>query len=237
MTLGVFLGTLAGLVHITAYVLYNRGILKGKCKPNNTTWTLWIFLALLNSSSYLKMSQDIIKSILPITSAAFRFITFGLIIAKGKWKKLDKIDYIVLTIGITAGIMWYILKSATYANLILQLAYITSIIPTYRSIWKNKSRENYFVTVQVEVHKVNPYEILWIGKKKFTKKGQEETFIRFTLDKQGNIVGSFNFRKKRFVKPKQMGQVQAQHAPEYAFFSTAEDHETETNISDLGGEP
>ena len=103
--------------------------------------------------------------------------------------------------------------------------------------YQNKSRENYFVTVQVEVHKVNPYKILWVGKKKFTKKGQEETFIRFTLDKQGNVVGSFNFRKKRFVKPKQMGQVQTQHAPEYAFFSTAEDHETETNISDLGGEP
>jgi len=143
MDLGIFLGTLAGLVHIIAYITYNHRILKDKFGPNNTTWTLLMFLALLNSSSYLKMSQDVVKSILPIISAIFRFITFSLIIAKGKWKKLDKAEYTVLIIGIIAGIMWYILKNATYANLLLQLAYLIAIFPTYRSIWKNKSKESF----------------------------------------------------------------------------------------------
>ena len=104
--------------------------------------------------------------------------------------------------------------------------------------YQNNRKKDYALTVQVELHRVNPYEILWIGKKKFTHKGQEETFVRFTLDKKGNLVGGFDFRKKKFVKPSQMGQVvPPQHAPEYAFFSTAEDYETETDISDLGGEP
>lgn len=141
MELGIILGTVAGLVHITAYILYNKGILRGKTTPNNTTWTLWVFLALSNGSSYIKMSHDLIKSIVPIVGTAFRFITFGFIIGKGKWRKLDKIEIFILIIGIVAGIAWYTLKSATYANLILQLAYTVSVIPTYRSIWRKNTEQ------------------------------------------------------------------------------------------------
>ncbi len=138
---GIILGTLGGLVHIIAYVLYNKGIVRGRTIPNNTTWTLWVFLALLNGSSYVKMSRDLVKSIVPLIGTAFRFITYGLIIKKGKWRKLDRIEIIILIIGAAAGLIWYMLKSATYANLILQLAYVISIIPTFRSIWKNNTEE------------------------------------------------------------------------------------------------
>jgi len=57
------------------------------------------------------------------------------------------------------------------------------------------------LTVKVELHKVNPYSILWVGEKKFTHRGQEETFIRFRLDKSGNILPPFTFEKKKFVTP------------------------------------
>jgi len=58
-------------------------------------------------------------------------------------------------------------------------------------------------TVKVELHKVNPYSILWAGEKKFTEKGQEETFLRFRLDKEGNLLEPFTFEKKKFVTPLQ----------------------------------
>jgi len=51
------------------------------------------------------------------------------------------------------------------------------------------------------LHKVNPYSILWVGEKKFTHRGQEETFVRFRLDKSGNILPPFTFEKKKFVTP------------------------------------
>jgi 5-hydroxyisourate hydrolase-like protein (transthyretin family) len=57
------------------------------------------------------------------------------------------------------------------------------------------------LTVKVELHKVNPYSILWVGEKKFTHRGQEETFVRFRLDKSGNILPPFTFEKKKFVTP------------------------------------
>ena len=57
------------------------------------------------------------------------------------------------------------------------------------------------VTVKVELHKVNPYSIMWAGEKKFTHRGQEETFLRFRLDADGNIIPPFTFEPKEFVTP------------------------------------
>jgi hypothetical protein len=59
--------------------------------------------------------------------------------------------------------------------------------------------------VKVAVHKVNPYSIVWEGIKHFERKGQEETFIRFTMDKDGNVTPAFRFLKKRMVSPQMVG--------------------------------
>ena len=59
------------------------------------------------------------------------------------------------------------------------------------------------ITVRVELHKVNPYSILWVGEKQFNHRGQEETFLRFRLDEDGKILPPFTFEKKKFVTPMQ----------------------------------
>jgi len=59
------------------------------------------------------------------------------------------------------------------------------------------------ITVRVELHKVNPYSIMWVGEKLFNHRGQEETFLRFRLDKDGKILPPFTFEKKKFVTPMQ----------------------------------
>jgi len=60
------------------------------------------------------------------------------------------------------------------------------------------------VTVKIEVHKVNPYKILWMGELPFGSRGQEETFVRFTVDKMGNLVGGFSSKEQKFVVPSMM---------------------------------
>jgi len=57
------------------------------------------------------------------------------------------------------------------------------------------------LTVKIELHKVNPYKIWWIGEKTFTHRGQEETFVRFTIDQDGKLVGDFTYIEKDFVIP------------------------------------
>ena len=69
----------------------------------------------------------------------------------------------------------------------------------------SKSKDDYSITVRVELHRVNPYQILWVGEKKFTTKGQEETFLRWRIDKMGGILSPFTFQKKSYITPS--GQV------------------------------
>ena len=57
------------------------------------------------------------------------------------------------------------------------------------------------LTVKIELHKVDPYKIWWMGEKTFTSRGQEETFVRFTIDQNGKLVGSFTYVEKDFVTP------------------------------------
>ena len=57
------------------------------------------------------------------------------------------------------------------------------------------------LTVKIELHKVDPYKIWWIGEKTFTHRGQEETFVRFTIDQDGKLVGDFTYIEKDFVTP------------------------------------
>ena len=57
------------------------------------------------------------------------------------------------------------------------------------------------LTVKVELHKVNPYTILWVGEKPFDHRGQEETFVRFTVDQKGELIGGYSHEKKKFVVP------------------------------------
>jgi len=57
------------------------------------------------------------------------------------------------------------------------------------------------LTVKIELYKVDPYKIWWIGEKTFTHRAQEETFVRFTIDPDGKQVGAFTYVEKKFVTP------------------------------------
>jgi hypothetical protein len=57
------------------------------------------------------------------------------------------------------------------------------------------------LTVKIELHKVSPYKIWWIGEKTFTHRGQEETFVRFTIGPDGKQIGDFSYVEKKFVVP------------------------------------
>jgi hypothetical protein len=102
----------------------------------------------------------------------------------------------VVTIrGIMAG--EYIINAHYYSTRVYNGSQIE---PDERTVdYRNKPQTD--LTVKIELHKVTPYKILWAGEKKFTHRGQEETFLRFVLDGDGNIVPPFTFEPKEFVTP------------------------------------
>ena len=106
-----------------------------------------------------------------------------------------KINREVITIrGIIAG--EYIINAHYYSE--RDYSNIDNRVEMGSMPRKTKSKE---LTVKIELHKVNPYTILWAGEKKFLGKGQEETFVRFRLDKDGEVLSPFTFEKKDFVTP------------------------------------
>jgi hypothetical protein len=102
----------------------------------------------------------------------------------------------VVTIrGIMAG--EYIINAHYYSTRVYNGSQLE---PNERTI-DYRSKPQRTLTVKIELHKVTPYKILWAGEKKFTHRGQEETFLRFVLDGDGNIVPPFTFEPKEFVTP------------------------------------
>jgi len=99
----------------------------------------------------------------------------------------------------------------------------TNIVEKGRPTGKN-------LTVKIELHKVNPYKIWWIGEKTFTHRGQEETFVRFTIDQDGKLVGDFTYIEKDFVTP--YGNVGAAHpnGVEPTGSSSLEEYTPDTNF-------
>ena len=89
----------------------------------------------------------------------------------------------------------------------------TEIITVDRhGVGKPNKKKKRILTVKIELHKVNPYEILWIGEKTFDHRGQEETFVRFTINSKGKVVGAFTHEQKKFVVPK-FGGIHSSAAP------------------------
>jgi len=89
------------------------------------------------------------------------------------------------------------------------------------------------ITVKIELHRVDPYKIMWVGEKKFFRKGQEETFVRFTVDKFGDQIGGFEYEEKKFVIPYQRGV--GMRAPDLIENSMRHEPDGSTNIGTLPG--
>ena len=107
-----------------------------------------------------------------------------------------KINREVVTIrGIIVG--EYIINAHYYSTRVYSGSQLE---PDERTVdYRNKPQRD--LTVKIELHKVTPYSVLWAGEKKFTHRGQEETFLRFRLDADGNIIPPFTFEPKEFVTP------------------------------------
>lgn len=139
----VILSILAGLGYSLAYLEYTRGVFTGKTKPNGATWAIWSAISIVSAGSHFGVSGDFWKSLLPILNILLCIGTFVLVFIAGKFDKLDVTDWIALGLGLIAAVVWGIYKSATYANLIVQVAITVGFIPTWRAILKTSSCEHY----------------------------------------------------------------------------------------------
>ena len=106
MELAIILAVVASILDVGGSVLYIRGILADPAhSPSITSWGVWSFLAILSCCSFTIMTGDLIKGILPIASTTACVVIFFFILFKSKAKKLQKLDYWALAIGIFAALV------------------------------------------------------------------------------------------------------------------------------------
>lgn len=141
MNVAAILGVMAGLIHVVAFALYHRQMLLGTSRPNRATWTLWVFISTLNCISYIAMSRDIVKGLLPIASTSACIVVFIASLFKGRLSRLNLGDYVNLVLGFISLFVWWAYRSATYANLLLQVCIFISFVPTYKGVWQDSSNE------------------------------------------------------------------------------------------------
>lgn len=141
MDLAVMLGASAGAVYALGYVLYLRKTLAGGNRPNPASWFLWVFLTVLNCVSYLSLSGDAVKAVIPVVSSFFCLAIFLFALAKGRFTRIDAADGAALALGIVAAGAWWSLRSPVAANLLMQGCLAVSFVPTLRGVWRDPSVE------------------------------------------------------------------------------------------------
>ncbi|MEY4745123.1 MAG: hypothetical protein RL272_1068 [Candidatus Parcubacteria bacterium] len=135
------LGLAAAAIHLAAYGVYARQTSRGETRLNTATWILWVFLSALNAASYLMMSGDPAKATVACAGATACTMTLGYALLRGKASAIAPWDGAALAAGLFAAAAWWLWRSATSANLILQAGFVISMIPTYRGVFRDPRSE------------------------------------------------------------------------------------------------
>ncbi len=140
------LAALASFLSIAAFVLYNWKTFVGQTHPNVSSWGVWAFITILNFTSYKKLTNDWVKSVLPTGNAVMCILTALLALRTGSsFRALNSIDQVCLLIGICAGACWWIFKSKDFAEtlvqIILEVAIVIGFIPTIIGVIHNPDAE------------------------------------------------------------------------------------------------
>lgn len=137
----IALGVVAALLHGSAYVLYNIQTQLGSSSPNPVSWSIWAFIAIVNALSFRSMSRDIVSSLQFFTGsvACLCTVVYALYLGRYAWPTIY--EWCIFVTGLLASVIWWRLRTATAANMIILGVFIISFIPTIEGVWNVPHRE------------------------------------------------------------------------------------------------
>lgn len=132
----------AGLMQLLGYLFYSLGTFSDKIKPNAASWSIWAFGAVLESASYIFLSRDLLKNILPIVCAFSAIIFFLICVFRGRFESISSFEKKIVALDIIITLLWYFSESAFLANMLLVLTAIISFIPIIIHVNKDPTYES-----------------------------------------------------------------------------------------------
>jgi len=141
-TISMFTSILAGTLQLLGYYTYNRMALSGKIVPNTASWLIWAIGGVLTTISYVFVSGDWVKDILPIVCSLSAVLIFLFCLVKGRFQRIDAFEWTVIGLDISVTIYWYLSSDTFVTNVLYILSAFPSFIPIIRYVWKNPLSEN-----------------------------------------------------------------------------------------------
>lgn len=142
LTISLITSILAGILQLAGYLVYNKKVLSGKIIPNTASWFIWAMGGVLTTVSYIFVSGDWVKDILPVICSLSVIFIFIFCLVKGHFKKIDSFEWVVIVLDISITIYWYVSKEPFITNVLYILSAFPSFIPIIRYVWKNPLSEN-----------------------------------------------------------------------------------------------
>lgn len=133
------------------YILYLRGVKKENTTPNPITWIIWSGAGIVNAITYYGVTEgDIFKYLITVIAAICATMVVIYTMIKGKFQKFTLVDLCVAISVIGLLGYWWYEKNDRITNMLLQVIYLLSFIPTVYNIWIKDSNEYlppYFVAL------------------------------------------------------------------------------------------
>src|SRR3990167_2851914 len=87
------------------------------------------------------MSGDVVMALQFMTGSVACILTFLYVLAIGKFSKLQPKEWGLLALGVFATLVWWGVRSAAGANIIILGAFLVSCIPTFAGVWRDPFTE------------------------------------------------------------------------------------------------
>lgn len=135
----VFLAFALGLI---GAIIYVRGILQGKVKPNVVTWGLWASAPLLAFAAQIDEGAGLRAVHTFSTAFGPMLIIAAALIKRNAFAKLKKSDYVFGALAITGLVLWQITGEGYVAIIFAIAADGFAAIPTIIKLYKEPKTEN-----------------------------------------------------------------------------------------------
>lgn len=124
--------------------LYFRQVVQGVSTPNPATWLIWLAIGILNTVTYFLMVGNLLRSLVLVVVTGWIFVVTIYSLFFGKFAPLKKLEILTLIIAFFVGILWKSTGNPILANLILQIVYVISFVPTLVGLYHGTLREEHW---------------------------------------------------------------------------------------------
>lgn len=134
----------ASITVVFVYLTYFKQVARDESIPNPATWIIWLVVNLLNAATYfLVVSGDHWKSLITVITSSCVIGIFLYTLSRGKFAKIQLTEKVCLGLALAVGMFWQTTNNARVSNLMLQLVFVISFIPTATGLWRGNLKERW----------------------------------------------------------------------------------------------